>query len=141
MSASEVIAAILKNEGITPAQLAKDIGLNRPQAIYDIMNGKAKSITQKMATRIKNAKPLYDYDWLLTGNGQMIATEIGLPEQKESVMTPDSLTIINRLIEINASKDEEIRRLREDLSHLTRCFEVLAEKSGLSSGAIQKEAM
>jgi transcriptional regulator with XRE-family HTH domain len=141
MSASEVIAAILKNEGITPAQLAKDIGLNRPQAIYDIMNGKAKSITQKMATRIKNAKPLYDYDWLLTGNGQMIATEIGLPEQKESVMTPDSLTIINRLIELNAAKDEELRSLREELAHLRRCFEVLADRAGTPSGSIQKDAM
>jgi len=141
MSASEVINAILKNEGITPAQLAKDIGLGRPQAIYDIMNGKAKSITQKMASKIKNAKPLYDMDWMLTGKGDMIASEIGMHEQKDSVMAPDSLTIINRLIEINAAKDEELRSLREELAHLRRCFEVLADRSGLSSATIQKEAM
>ena len=40
MTAKEVINAILMQENITGSQLAKDMGLSRPQAVYDILNGK-----------------------------------------------------------------------------------------------------
>ena len=40
MRGQEIIKAILENEKITAAKLGKDLGLDRPQAIYDILNGK-----------------------------------------------------------------------------------------------------
>lgn len=140
MNAAEVITAILNNEGITPAQLAKDIGIGRPQAIYDILNGKVKTVTSKMADKIKSAKPIYSRDWLISGIGQMIAVD-GAEDIPTPPIPPDSMSVIKTLIEINAKKDEELKELRQELYHLTRCFQLLAERYGLPSSAIEKEAM
>lgn len=140
MNAAEVITAILNNEGITPAQLAKDIGIGRPQAIYDILNGKVKTVTSKMADKIKSAKPIYSRDWLISGIGQMIAVD-GAEDIPTPPIPPDSMSVIKTLIEINAKKDEELKELRQELSHLTRCFQLLAERYSLPSSAIEKEAM
>lgn len=45
MTAKEVINAILMQENITGSQLAKDMGLSRPQAVYDILNGKVLKVS------------------------------------------------------------------------------------------------
>ena len=45
MTAKEIINAILMQENITGSQLAKDMGLNRPQAVYDIINGKVLKVS------------------------------------------------------------------------------------------------
>ena len=128
MSAKEVINAILMQENITGSQLAKDIGLNRPQAVYDILNGKVLKVSARMANLIHSAKPMYNIDWLLTGEGEMLnadipATSIRTEKPNEQI---DSLSVINRLIEITAQKDVEIRELRLAYEHLARCFEKLA---------------
>lgn len=127
MSAAEIIQAILENEGIGPTQLAKDIGIGRPQAIYDIINGKVKTVTPKMADKIKAAKPIYSRSWLVSGVGQMLDVD-GVDEVRTPAIPTDSMTIINRLIEINAQKDEELRELRQQLAHLTECFQKLADR-------------
>ena len=111
MTAKETINAILLQENITASQLAKDIGLSRPQAVYDILNGKVLKVSARMANLIHTAKPMYSIDWLLTGEGNMLnsdisASSIRTEKPNEQV---DSLTVINRLIEINAQKDVEIR--------------------------------
>lgn len=128
MTAKETINAILLQENITAAQLAKDIGLSRPQAVYDIINGKVLKVSARMANLIHSAKPMYNLDWLLTGEGEMLNPDI----QASSIRTErpneqvDSLTVISRLIEINSQKDAEIRELRQAYEHLARCFEKLA---------------
>lgn len=135
MTAKETINAILLQENITGAQLAKDIGLSRPQAVYDIINGKVLKVSARMANLIHSAKPMYNLDWLLTGDGEMLNTDI--PAASIRTERPneqvDSLTVINRLIEINAQKDAEIRELRQAYEHLARCFEKLANGEQPSS--------
>ena len=128
MTAKETINAILLQENITGAQLAKDIGLSRPQAVYDILNGKVVKVSARMANLIHSAKPMYNLDWLLTGEGDMLnagisAASIKTERPNEQV---DSLTVINRLIEINAQKDAEIRRLRQAYELLAQSFKRLA---------------
>lgn len=127
MTAKETINAILLQENITGAQLAKDIGLSRPQAVYDILNGKVVKVSARMANLIHSAKPMYNLDWLLTGEGDMLnagisAASIKTERPNEQV---DSLTVINRLIEINAQKDAEIRRLRQAYELLAQSFKRL----------------
>lgn len=121
-------------ENITGSQLAKDIGLTRPQAIYDIINGKVLKVSARMANLIHSAKPMYNLDWLLTGEGEMLngdihATSIKTERPNEQL---DSLSVINRLIEINAQKDAEIRELRKAYEHLARCFEKLANGEAIT---------
>lgn len=130
MTAKETINAILLQENITGAQLAKDIGLSRPQAIYDLLNGKVSRVSSRMANLIHSAKPMYNLDWLLTGDGEMFnadisASSIRTERPNEQV---DSITVINRLVEINSQKDAEIRELRHAYEHLARCFEKLANR-------------
>ena len=128
MTAKETINAILLQENITASQLAKDIGLSRPQAVYDILNGKVLKVSARMANLIHTAKPMYSIDWLLTGEGNMLNSDISASSiRTEKPNEPvASLIVINRLIEINAQKDVEIRELRQAYEHLARCFEKLA---------------
>jgi len=130
MTAKETINAILLQENITGAQLAKDIGLSRPQAIYDIINGKVLKVSGRMANLIHSAKPMYNLDWLLTGEGEMLNADIAASTIRTEKPTEqiDSLSVINRLIEINSQKDAEIRALRIAYEHLVQCLEKLTYK-------------
>ena len=135
MTAKEVINAILMQENITGSQLAKDMGLNRPQAVYDILNGKVLKVRARMANLIHTSKPMYNIDWLLTGEGNMLNADIpavSIKAEKPNEQI-DSLSVINRLIEINSQKDAEIRELRQAYEHLARCFEKLVNGETVTS--------
>ena len=54
---------------ISTAEIAEKAGYDRPQAFYDVMSGKTKKISPKMAEKIKKAFPDINEDWLLTGKG------------------------------------------------------------------------
>ncbi len=135
MTAKEIINSILLQENITGSQLAKDIGLTRPQAIYDILSGKVLKVSARMANLIHTAKPMYNINWLLTGDGDMLNADISASSiRTERPHEPiDSLSVINRLIEINSQKDTEIRELRQAYEHLARCFEKLVNGETVTS--------
>lgn len=69
---SEVLNKILEHEKLNPNQFAESIGLSRTQPIYDIINGKVKKISTNYANKILNKYPHYNYNWLLTGEGDML---------------------------------------------------------------------
>lgn len=130
MTAKETINAILLQENITAAQLAKDIGLSRPQAVYDIINGKVAKVSARMANLIHSAKPMYSIDWLLTGDGNMLDSEIQTSpisnhRKQESV---DALSVINSLITQNSKIDEELCKLRLAIEHLEGDVKRLTDK-------------
>ena len=56
-SMTEVIAKALAYTKLNAKQLAERIGLDRPQAIYDILKGKTKSISPAMANKILSVFP------------------------------------------------------------------------------------
>ena len=129
----KVINAILEHENINASKLAEEIGLkdsvkNKSQALYDVLRGKTKTISQRLAKLIHAAKPMYSIEWLITGEGEMLDytadTDIVATERQER--GTDAMDVINRLVEINAQKDEELRKLRTAYEHLARCFEKLA---------------
>ena len=72
MDASEIIHKILIYTELNAKKFSDKIGLERPQAIYDIQKGKTKSISQSMADKISSAFPVLNKSWLLTGEGEMI---------------------------------------------------------------------
>ena len=122
MDGKEIINSILLQENKTVSQLCEEIGLDggKAHALYDILRGKTKRVSARMANLIHNAKPMYNLNWLLTGEGEMLngdisATTIKKEKPNEQI---DSLTVINRLIEINAQKDLEIRKLRQAYEQL-----------------------
>lgn len=130
MTAKETINAILLQENITGAQLAKDIGLSRPQAIYDIINGKVAKVSARMANLIHSAKPMYSIDWLLTGEGNMINAEMpgSSISKKYKHDNVDALSVINSLIQQNVKMDDEICNLRLAIERLTCDVQRLVDK-------------
>lgn len=131
MNAKDVINTILIKENITGAKLAKDIGMNRAQAIYDIQSGKVMRISLRMANRIHDAKPQYRLDWLLTGSGDMYDGDYQpkeYPVSAENTQTIDPMSVINKLVESNTKKDEELQRLRQAYERMAESLERLANK-------------
>lgn len=119
MRGAEIIQSILDNEKLTAAALGKRLGLERPQAIYDIINGKTMRISKKMAGLINKEFPQYSLKWLL-------GEDVDISKIKEKQAEASPLATINRLIEINAEKDRELHELRLQYEHLVECFEKLA---------------
>lgn len=71
---SKIITDICNELNINPNQFAKSIGLERAQIIYDLINGKTKSISNKLIRSITNTYPQFNDQWLLTGEGDMLKT-------------------------------------------------------------------
>lgn len=69
---STIIEKVLEHTKLNPAELARSIGLKRPQAIYDIINGKTKNISNRMACKIISVFPVFNKSWLMTGEGEML---------------------------------------------------------------------
>lgn len=130
MNAKDVINTILTKENITGAKLAKDIGMNRAQAIYDIQSGKVMRISLRMANRIHDAKPQYRLDWLLTGSGDMYDGDYQPKEDSVSAESThiDPMSVINKLVESNTKKDEELQRLRQAYERMAESLERLTNK-------------
>lgn len=130
MGAKEVIGAILDHENITAAQLAKDIGLQRPQSIYDILSGKTASISPRMARNIHEAKPIYNPDWLVTGNGNMLNEDIPASAIRTTKINEktDALSVISHLVEVNCKLEREIELLRMAFQELSKHLETLISK-------------
>ncbi|PXV61213.1 phage repressor protein C with HTH and peptisase S24 domain [Dysgonomonas alginatilytica] len=73
MEAREILNKILKYSRLNAKSFSEKIGLERPQAIYDIQKGKTKSISQAMLSKILSVFPELNKGWLLTGEGEMLS--------------------------------------------------------------------
>ncbi|MBS5979481.1 MAG: helix-turn-helix transcriptional regulator [Dysgonomonas mossii] len=81
---SIVLNKILENEKLNPNQFAESIGLERTQPIYDIINGKVKKISTNYAKKILAVYPHYSYNWLTTGEGEMLKIKSEVTPKAES---------------------------------------------------------
>lgn len=75
MNAPERLQAILNYENLNANTLADSLGFDKPQRLYDVLNGKTKNISEKLADIILNVYPYYNKVWLLTGVGSMLNEE------------------------------------------------------------------
>lgn len=69
------INLILDHVGIKAPTFAKHIGV-KYQRILDIQNGKVKNISAEVASRIIDAYPQFNIEWLLTGEGEMLKNAV-----------------------------------------------------------------
>lgn len=88
MTPSERISRIIENEGLNAKSFSEKIGFARPQAIYDVINGKAKSISQSLCSKIISVFSHYSKAWLLTGEGEMYKDK-GYEEQACTLSSDD----------------------------------------------------
>lgn len=84
-----IITQLLGHLQLNAKAFSEQIGLDRPQAIYDIQKGKTRNISHEMADKILAAFPLLSRQWLLTGEGSIIPTaEVVLPQSNHVMMVP-----------------------------------------------------
>lgn len=88
----EILSDLLRHLKISGNKLASEIGLNANTAIYHIKNGR-NNISADLAKKIENRFPELSYNWLLTGEGEMLkgekreGTKVEDPEANYSSMT------------------------------------------------------
>ena len=70
----EILADLLSHLKISANKLAFEIGLNANTAIYHIKNGR-NGISSELAKKIINRFPEISYNWLLTGEGEILKGE------------------------------------------------------------------
>lgn len=75
MDTSEILSKILEYSHLNIKAFSELIGLERPQAIYDIQKGKTKRISQSMMIKIISVFPEINKSWILTGDGEMLNNE------------------------------------------------------------------
>lgn len=78
MTPSEIINKLLEHSGLNAKSFSERIGLEKPQAIYDIQKGKTRTISPAMANKILSVFPAIRRAWLLTGEGEMLKGDIDL---------------------------------------------------------------
>lgn len=118
MGAKERIEKVLEINSLNAKTLSERIGLDRPQALYDILNGKTKTITEKMAFKIISAFPNIQKVWLLTGEGNVLhrvdlAPDVDASRLKEDIAQEEKS--MAQLLEIIADQQRTIKYLREKL--------------------------
>ena len=79
----QIIEALAEYLKISVAELSQKAGYERAQSFYDVLNGKTKNISPKMAKNIVSAFPEINKDWLLTGNGEMLVQNTPEEEPQE----------------------------------------------------------
>ena len=81
----QIIESLAEYFNITVSELAQKAGYERAQSFYDVISGKTKNISPKMADKIVATFPEISKDWLLTGNGSMLVPQIEevVPEEED----------------------------------------------------------
>lgn len=117
MRASDIIDKILNDRGLNAKSFSEKLGLERPQAIYDIQKGKTKSISTQMADKIISVFPDINKVWLLTGEGSVLSKiapnteDAGLDEEVPSndyrLVPLINIDCVGGLASGNESMDEQ----------------------------------
>ena len=93
MTDSERIIEVKKFTGLSFNGLAKELGLNTAQTLYDIKNGKhgiSKEVAQKIQARYLNI----NYSWLITGEGEMLKPENDIKEEEKEYSPCEDVTFV-----------------------------------------------
>jgi len=148
MEFTERFTKVIEYSEMTPAEFAEEIGVQR-SSISHIISGRNKP-SLDFITKIKTAFPDFEWDWLITGEGEMLISkkEPGpvveeKPEiiEKKKPSLPDLFSLINdENFGITESEDKvEKQKLRE-----SNTSEPIPEKTILSDSqplenSIQKQ--
>lgn len=122
---TERLDLLVEHTGLKLGAIAKKCGYERPQAFYDVYKGKAKKISEKMASSIIKVFPDIREVWLLTGEGEMTHPVNSLPSCEFNPKTTDMT--MTRLLESIERKD---RQMDELISQQGRLITIIENLSG-----------
>lgn len=109
MEAKDAIDKLLEYSGLKASAFSNRIGLERPQAIYDIQKGKTKTISPKMANKIISAFPNINKSWLLTLSGNMFVNKIDVPVPPNSGIPYYDMDVTASIAETFCDEREEVQ--------------------------------
>ena len=121
----EVIIKLLDYSKLNIKQFSEKLGMQRAQAIYDIVSGKTKRISEKLANQIISEFPEINKVWLLTGEGEML-------KDSSAVSSDHSVSIAGNDIKenkINVNADETIAMLVAEVAAQRRVTEKVLEQN------------
>lgn len=102
MEFTDRFTKVIEYSELTPAEFAEEIGVQR-SSISHIISGRNKP-SLDFITKIKTAFPKFEWDWLITGEGEMLISEKEpepvveeKPEivEKKKPSLPDLFSLIN----------------------------------------------
>lgn len=93
MDAKDIMNDVLNYLDMSPKAFSEALGRDRPQAIYDILKGKTKSISQALANQILSVFPCFDKYWLLTGEGDMLIEDANTDTDISSNTDTDIISV------------------------------------------------
>lgn len=113
-SGSEILAILLSKLNLSAYQLALNCKYERPQAVYDVQNGKTKKISTAMARKIISAYPNVNIEFLLNGEGEVFksniisdpTTEYKKSFKNEVSIVPESSYQLVEFADLNSSAGE-----------------------------------
>lgn len=124
----EIIIKLLEHSKLNVKQFSEKLGMKRAQAIYDIMSGKTKRISEKLASQIISEFPEINKTWLLTGEGEMLVKSSYSQNNSPTVLADDHSTAIagNKNV-VNA--DQTIAMLVAEVAAQRRLTEKVLEQN------------
>lgn len=121
----EIIIKLLDYSKLNVKQFSEKLGMKRGQAIYDIMSGKTKRISEKLANQIISEFPEINKVWLLTGEGEMLKN-VALAENQAVALAADEI----KDNKISVNTDQTIALLVAELSAQRRLAEKIIDQNG-----------
>lgn len=121
MSDKEKIEKLLRHLKMNAKDFAASIGLKNPNRIYHVLNDR-NGLSRELARVISEKYPQIDYDWLRSGEGEMLHTGAGEPGGVYAVNgkappdpppQPPPVDNMSRALNIIESQQESIRQLTE----------------------------
>lgn len=121
----EIIIKLLDYSKLNVKQFSEKLGMKRGQAIYDIMSGKTRRISEKLANQIISEFPEINRSWLLTGEGEMLK-DTSANAENHSVSIAGTEIKENR---INVNADETIASLIAEVAAQRRLTEIALKQN------------
>ncbi|GGG64945.1 helix-turn-helix domain-containing protein [Epilithonimonas arachidiradicis] len=117
MEFNDRITKVIEYTELTPAEFAEDINVQR-SSISHIISGRNKP-SLDFITKIKAKFPELEWEWLITGSGEMLvnkeenSTAVTIPEPEDSKPAKKSLPDLFSLIDDDNFGKEEIKEKPE----------------------------
>lgn len=121
----EIIVKLLDYSELNVKQFSERLGMKRGQAIYDIMSGKTKRVSEKLASQIISEFPEISKAWLLTGEGEMLKNNSAVADNHSISIAGEEIKENN----IHVNTDETIAKLIDEVAAQRRLTEIALKQN------------
>lgn len=122
---SERLKQLIDYYNLTANKFAKELGYERSQALYDMINGKAKP-SFDFFERLMNSEfsAQIDFKWLLTGKGEMLRKKDADPPPEEKKPDENVPELQKQIIDLQNHRisqlEKEVEELKKELASANR---------------------